>query len=54
MDPYSKERLAERAKGLLSNRGSMVPLMLNHPCEVNIDAKILQAWIRGVEYLVFG
>ena len=54
MDPYSKERLAERAKVLLSDRGSMVSLALNHPCEVNIDAKILQVWIRGEEYLVFG
>jgi len=53
MDPYSREKLAEKAKTQLSDKGGMVSLVLKHPCEDNLEAKILQAWIRGEHYLVF-
>ena len=52
-DPYSREKLEEKANMLLQDKGARISLIVEDAVEDNIKLALQEAWTNGALYILF-
>ena len=52
-DPYSREKLEEKANALLQDKGARFSLSVEDAVEDNIELALQEAWSNGDLYILF-